>query len=923
VSDATAESRVVESLANAVGAERFAFTPNERGYRALLERTISAGAVIVLYSDVIASGESLRLIALELRRAGLHPTLIATLVDGRPNARADPMELSLSVPLIALAQTELVAPDDEPEYFIDPLTREVERAETTPDSSEAYFLTEGRISEVVRQRNALHFTHAGEPEGRHFTFYMDAKELLDEPLIKTAVVDAVARWLAAHMIDTRDVEIWHPAPEPKRAQPARRLAEYVRDGIGNQNAMPPIVAIRRQRRGISWTFPLTYTRRTRPVVVIVDWGALSGASTSQMIRLAATAGASRVLACTFLSQLAVDEEAFLTGLSAIKGYERDTPALFERPEAVITGKGVSVDVVFAGRFSIGAYSSAECPVCERIDELRELKVPIAWLMEHRSEILRRLRQRTRDEVVSGRPTDYFDTPLDPELIEEMINRRLEIVKTQTSTRSLYQLAATLQSMATEGAIKRAAVVTLLGNEIHWLARPPLNLLPCANAVAEIAASVAADRAMPTLARWSAASIITHLPLTPVIRRLADICEVNAASVVVLAETFLAIWAILTRTPPLTAEQARGLSASLADGARLLDTSAAVPAARAACASLRARVDATITETALEETDERRVWSQLDHVLKEDAREHHPVSYKMSHVYMLHERQRLEAAARAIRNGNTSREAADRHLDDRILRKIARAHDNWIGCAEFFDREVTPRLRKLLATLEGVECRRVLGPYAARLLAFCDNRQLLLDDRFSHLLYEAASEPLVLIAPDNWEYFRTTSEWVFEGLLKRLDAVRIAPLRRLISSLPADIAASFNNAFAELENDGRAPEVVPAARARIDAVHANAFCPDDLLRESFHQVLINVLKHSDESTGRTPYVDITIDDMADHIIIHVDSYLTAEKPPAERGTGLTGLRTRLQSFGCDLLPEAHAGGVSFRVRLALRKAVIDG
>jgi hypothetical protein len=297
---------------------------------------------------------------------------------------------------------------------------------------------------------------------------------------------------------------------------------------------------------------------------------------------------------------------------------------------------------------------------------------------------------------------------------------------------------------------------------------------------------------------------------------------------------------------------------------------------------------------------------------------------MSHVYMVHERLRLETAAKAIRDGiSTSREAAERYLDNRILRKIARAHDNWIGCAEFFDREVTPRLRKLLAIFEGVECRQALGPYAARLLALCDERQLLLDDPFSHLLYEAASEPLVLIAPDNWERFRDTSEWVFEGLLKRLDAGRTAPLRRLISSVPAHVAKSFNDAYAELENDGAPPDVVAEARARIDQMDAWAFCPDGLLKETFHQVLKNVLKHRDYGAGVAPYVDVTIDDAADHIVMRVDSYHTAEKPPEKRGTGLAGLRTRLQSFGCDLLPETHDGDASFRVRLSLRRAVIDG
>jgi hypothetical protein len=434
--------------------------------------------------------------------------------------------------------------------------------------------------------------------------------------------------------------------------------------------------------------------------------------------------------------------------------------------------------------------------------------------------------------------------------------------------------------------------------------------------------------MSTLARWSAASIAQYLPLMPFAERLPDICKVNARTELVIAESLLSLWAIITRRPPPSSREASVLSRALSDSAIRLEDGLAMQAARSACSSLRARVDARITEEALEVTDERRVWSQLRNVLLVDEREHHSVSYKMSHVYMIHERSKLGAAATAVRAGDTLKEAAEKHLDDRILRKITRARDNWIGCAEFFDREMTPRLRKLIPILEGEECRRKLGRYAARLLAFCDSRELLLDHRFSHLLHDAVSEPSIILAPENWEVFRSTSDWIFEGLLKWLDAESMAPLRRLIGSVPALVGIAFTNALTELEIDGRAPDVQPQAREVLSGSSIAVFCPEDLLKETFHQVLVNVWKHQDQVVGHDVLlseiatVDATLDEKEDAIVISMNSYHTKEKPHSERGSGLSGLRTRLQSFGCDLVAESGVAPVSFSVTLILRKDVAD-
>jgi hypothetical protein len=332
---------------------------------------------VLIYCDILASGETARQCLRQVLRDGAVPVVVACLFDFRRDCL--PIKMwGIEVPVVALSHIPLtIAEPQEVPANVNPITRQIEEVISLTNEEDRP-ISQSELASIVEVNNALHISHIGRPLGRHFTFYIDASRLIDHPVISAAFDSVISEWIG-HGFDysaqtaAEQIEIWYPEPEPKPSAPARRFAESIQRSRADVHS---VHVFRREEAYGEWHFSEgPESTAQRPNILIVDWGALTGTTVTQMIRLAAGAGAKRVLACICLSQLPLAEETFLTllrSLSVQRWEEKRGQLLLPMPSNTLEGSvdakaaGVEVSVRFLSRYPITSYSPDQCPLCQQL-----------------------------------------------------------------------------------------------------------------------------------------------------------------------------------------------------------------------------------------------------------------------------------------------------------------------------------------------------------------------------------------------------------------------------------------------------------------------------------------------------------------------------------------------------------------------------
>jgi hypothetical protein len=448
---------------------------------------------------------------------------VVCIIDAREEPGVNLKLPDIEVPVISLTNLSIVISEQlsDSAVNIDPVTR---RPEGPLIEMPNYEISIDALKDLISEKNALHFSHIGRPIGRHFTFYLNALGIIDSPLIGdtfNSVINTVLEdWREEPDSDIAKlgIELWHPSPEPKPSEPARRFAEIIR----NQRSDVRLVkTIRRESAYGHWVFTGSKENTADfPVVVIIDWGALTGTTVMQTIRLAAEAGARNVLACVFLSQLKADEEAFLRSLRTLRFWssksstdfnERRSLPFDKKPAVEITSK---VAVKFLAGFPIEAYTPYECPVCQQLSRLSQEEYPTDLLRDFAAEQKEvRLKLRTREEVLNTDPVDFDNQPMSPNASLWMLNFRGTLVEALRSTASREAIRRHLEALAKELTSSRNPesellwLLQFLSIESQWLRRPPLYFRAMRDTIATIALSVALNKMVSVGDRLNAVIVL--------------------------------------------------------------------------------------------------------------------------------------------------------------------------------------------------------------------------------------------------------------------------------------------------------------------------------------------------------------------------------------------------------------------------------
>jgi len=956
LTDSTACVPLVKQLASALKPKRTEQLPAEVG--GVPRGIVRKNDRVVVHCDILLSSESARHSLKVALRDGALAVAVTCVVDARPT-RGDPEVWGVTCPVVSLCEADLQADNHAVEdarnrgeiRYINPITREIEinpvtqKVEPEIDQSELerslYAIPAKELSSLIVKHKALHFTHIGRPIGRHFTFYLDATQLVNEPQIMGKLAPVVERWLrqpeAVPSENLPKFDIWHPWPEPKRAAPARRLAERIRDEFQNEYPEhadhPRVWPIRREAAYGRWM--LTAGREeVRSNLVITDWGALTGTSILQMLRAGAEAGATRILACIFLNQLAPDEAAAIRGIRSLEVMRMVCSSsgrsylpgfdLEQRPRWSPKNHRAEVFMQFLSELSLGCYNRHECPICRELKHIEGESYPTPLLSRFAADERSRLRQRSRDQVIDlGPGTTLDDGKLSPEAGAWMIAFRRDLEHALTSTRNREQVMGTIEAFLAkmrthdEGPPRKALwLLSFLSVETQWFSHPPLHFSEASNMTAEIAFSVASRRNAESRDRRNALVVLRSTAPQLLAERFTELFEAalgdpslvqhllyDAYEHVISSKSYARSFLMRAK------EQLQLVHNKIGDGK--LGASAAEFQTVDYLANFAAyhygRAEARSKTPAQRWAHLRRVFDKFCNA------PHSEIPQAMKRVLPRLDRETIEATVRKREGG------APAQLPTPILEQVQTMAVYWRKCQDFLDRHVLPDIAELSDVLQSEVAREALTYRTVwRLLNMTENGRLVQGGRLSAVLKDFSANPDAILVRDNWTAYLNEVEWWHEALL-RAASPNQDPSRfvMFLRQAPTDFGV-----VAAKEYDARQRNLPEHKFDDPDVVRKPGrlvFVPADLVREFWHEVFENLAKHTTREPGSIR-VAISLKELGDRLTLRWVNDRC--KKPEEAGYGLERLRNRLQPFDTELtwrLPSgAEIGSGSFKLECTFAK-----
>lgn len=913
LADSTVSSSHLKKLREYLGKDINTRTiPGETGAPTLPgARVLPDNARVIVYCDVMAAseavGRSLRL----TRKEGAQVVAVLCVIDARITSGQNLALPGIEIPVITLTSLEMIASEDlaSAALNISPITRNVEEQTEQPIE---YEIAQIELTGLIAEKRAFHFSHIGREIGRHFTFYMNA--ILEEPLIIGAfnkIIDnALKEWRDKNSgARFREIELWYPSPELKLSEPARRFAESIKS---RRSDVKRLQTIRRVPAYGHWVF--TGASTVSCPVVVIDWGAITGSTVTQAIRLAANAGAHNVLVVVFLSQLKPDEELFLRNLRMVRGFSEQNSTNLDRVSPLLdkpktAASDTEVIVTFLAGFPIEAYTPYECPVCLQLSRLSQENYPTELLRAFaKRQEETRLRLRTREEVINAIPHDFDNRPMSIEATMWMMSFRGALVRALGSTAARFAISQQIHSLISEIRVQDKSprevlwLLQFLSIESQWLRRPPLYFRQLREATSNIALSIALDCKLPESDRLNAVIILRTSNKSLFAKSFSRLFEAAAQSEDLITQLLYDAFTYVDRPY----HQTEAVFKPLRDQLRI------VRDVMGSCTQLLPeQTSEAITETVsslLQKAETRLVkaqyraltpiqsWNQLRRILVTNYQAHRAAPESM--LRMLSELKAYRSQVELLRNNSTE---GTKPLSTAWLSRLQK---NWNAPRDFLGNTLLELLAPIRTLLKSEDAKTILGhdksgrDVAEQLIEMIDANIGVQGSEFSRLIKRISEEPMEVLQSDNWERLQSELDWFWEIIFRppsqNSEASRLI---RLIEAAPRSLGAIIKEIYNE-RKDTMPPHEIEGLD-QLPAPDLLVFCPEGLLSDVVGQVLGNLSKHQDAAT-ELMRIRIQAKEIDGRVqLVFWNDSTKEEKDKDKRGIGLESLKRRLRPFQGDL------------------------
>lgn len=922
--------REVSVLRRYLGATRLSIVASEGGVELLRGvDPIKDHSRVLIYSDIVGSGEEIRHMLAQSLRNNAVPIAAACLLDCREDD-SNTIELwGTEIPLFSVAKYPVVstwASDIGKLPRIDPVTRDrlerpTEADEFTPRIASA------DLERLIRESAALHLSHIGRPRGRHFTFYLLASRLVRHPELPQYFLEAIDEWAAVNSASGRNsshLEIWYPKTTGEDVADAP--AGYLARSVAALRAQGDLVrGIEKIDIGDIFRFSTGMDDLVATEdVVIIDVGSVTGTTIQEMVRRAARAGARRIFSCVLLSQLPEESAAFLRGLRSIEttavGIDHTAPQgelPFANEVTTRQPARVSVYIEFLSQLNLRVYDAGSCPVCSQLSRLAIEKTYTALLGEFaKTQLERRLVLRSPEDATRFElPQDLDSRPVATQDLLWMLDIRLCLERALSSTTArlmvLQRLEAILAEVLESGLTTKAAILVLnfLSVEGHWFRRPPLSTRRLRETLANLSLFVALDRECEERDRCNASIVLRTASKQLFGSRFAELLASAAQSDELMRQllynAFTAVARPYLQSPSvLSPLEQQLLIARDRVVENLSDPSGLYVETLNALVALCRRGMATGESRDFSHSES---WLRLRSLLDYGGEAHPDVPRLLSYL-----RPGLDQRSIELRfSGGVAL------LQDRLEGWVRRLHEYWDQLATFLDRSILPLLNRLEGILASHDGEIAIGvTFHGRLLDLVRSCDPVALGRTSRILESWSRRPVggMTITQEEWKYYNSELSFLDECLFRpALSGGLGAALIEYLRTCPVEICLALQRWKESLAARLPNSELVLVGIQEPILI----FCTQRLFLLTCDLIEGNLRQHrTDESTLMLVVVRISSDPEAVYLTI-ANSNSSSHK---RAGVALASLERQLKSFEISMKPETRPQdeGISFEITFSFRR-----
>jgi hypothetical protein len=872
---------------------RYYFLPAELDIGDLpVGERIPRGATVVLCADIVSTENTVRRAAAGVAGGDADPLIIACLVDAR-NENGPIRLLNREIQVVSLTRAHMAADDpvfdSEPIIDIDPFLL---RPHVPVPAAEPPVLETDLLEWCAADPDILRLGHVEYPPNRHFSAVIRLDHALRQREIRYKITDAILATAqgafadiagAGNTVDLAAVEldIWHVE---SRDGNARRLADAVHKRLVSRGGrVIARIPVSRGIAGDTWAFPntLNHGGGTRPSVVI-GWSSVTGATLLQTTRLAASSGASHVVAVSMLNQLNGHDAEALGMLRAVSASTAGAQAAGQPGADTAAARDLAIPVAirFVTVSSITALAAHDCAICAT-EERYEVSGEAAPLRLHRhAERLREmLRPRGAEEVSRDAAADLFTVPISGDEVVDYLRWRgllLRALRDLGARQELVDRLGMLTQARSATVWTRPGLIRLLAAEQQWLKLPPLRFTIAREllATACIGGLEQATTAPPWLRVQALIVLCATVPerLTELLPRLlAHVAD----EAVLVDQLFLDCYRLMLRPPrdsPIDVQQLRRNLVQCRDyleqarekrDTRLIDDYLHIVKELITIADYRIIRKPTDARAAWERLREDLVRPVIRHGLESD------VLLVRSFVEDLEE---VEPTAESARAARADWDICARQLQERALANL-------------------PALRDIIS-----------GEYVSDALGRREQHRLLSLAQADVMELRAVADRLDRLTREPWRPDYPPWQALRRELLDRINWWNRVFLAAHVpdyhaSALLVDLVRS-----APVWLGPRVSSVLAAhgAEARIDDPAQGevlVFCPEKLLDQVVGHLADNVQRHC--SLGAVCKMNIRYEQLdSEHIRLVMRN--SGSKPSRPPGQGIKALNDKLRPFGGDLV-----------------------
>ncbi|GAB6041053.1 ATP-binding protein [Endothiovibrio diazotrophicus] len=904
-------------------------------------RLVDAGQHLVVFNEFLYSGETVQRFGKQALQDGAHPILIAAYIDARKEKTDSMRVFGREIPVISLHQVDLVLdePDDKSALDIaniNPIVKDTESelADIAFEPTDLERTTP--LDDVLVDTEALHLGHFGEPGGRHFTFFLNPHQLMRSPVVRSRYQTVIERWADDLRQREPEVSVSLLYPESTHEAAVQALCNWLR----TQNPeLFPAEPLKVPRQRVNEQFKLLAMRRGAPRrhIVLVDWGAVTGTTQKQMLRIAAQLGAERVLSCVYVSQLNLEDEQFFQMVSTL---DANRTALSTRPTP---DRRVEVQVRILERFQFGKYSKGFCPVCTNLvaqDQLRRRGHLPPLINDHLVAEQERLAIRSR---INMDATARLPRPVgvDTAGLIWMVKVRSYLTASAGFTEARQEMVEVLTQVLGEFAEQSETVspravwlMLLFAYEGHWMRRPPLHFEQPRQMLSDIALSIIRHPQAKDHQKIPAITVLRSAGKQRFAEHFRELFALCHDSPETLAPLLTHAYSYITRPYHQVQAMLKPLYHSLEKtlGALTRRELSVTEETRATLDRMRLSLERRIEVLNVVDLTPVQAWSKLR------SRYEYHYDPAVAHRRLADEFGRLMVPASQL-------ERMERMIDRIDIGTPPQAEDlkffnetyfngliaNWESCRSFLDRELLPLVLRIAPTLKGYDARTTLTPQNInRLLEIAGASDISEELEIAGLIAEFAAQPATKLTWENWQRFREEHGWL-NDMVFRYDRETgdQAMLHDLILSAPQDFGEVLSGIWpqwrAQWEKEMERIAEVPEGLEEILKRRLQVFLPFKLLQDLIWQILGNILKH--RIPGEIPHIWLTTE-AADEETQKISFLNTGTGPSIKSekdqgGYGLSSTKERLSAFGGEIrIDEARRHGeenATFRVDVYLKLA----